>query len=75
MPQRFRSCWTTCLARARPNDAKTVHRRKALSKAIRRTFGSAVAIQRCQIHKARNVIERLPKEHHPANRRMLRQAW
>ena len=36
---------------------------KALSKAIRRTFGSAAAIQRCQIHKARNIMERLPKEH------------
>src|SRR5256885_291323 len=35
---------------------------KALSKAIRRTFGSAAAIQRCQIHKARNIMERLPKE-------------
>jgi putative transposase len=34
---------------------------KALSKAIRRTFGRAAAIQRCQIHKARNVMERLPK--------------
>jgi len=47
---------------------------KALSKAIRRTFGSA-AIQRCQIHKARNIMERLPKEHHAATRRVLRQAW
>ncbi|MET4515360.1 transposase-like protein [Bradyrhizobium sp. I1.7.5] len=33
---------------------------KALSKAIRRTFGSAAAIHRCQIHKARNIMERLP---------------
>ncbi|PWE75369.1 transposase [Bradyrhizobium sp. SUTN9-2] len=48
---------------------------KALSKAIRRTFGSAAAIQRCQIHKARNIMERLPKEHHAATRRALRQAW
>src|SRR5216117_1772959 len=48
---------------------------KALSKAIRRTFGSAAAIQRCQIHKARNITERLPKEHHAATRRVLRQAW
>src|SRR3954467_13127224 len=30
---------------------------KALSKAIRRTFCSAAAIQRCQIHKARNIVE------------------
>jgi hypothetical protein len=48
---------------------------KALSKAIRRTFGSAAAIQRCEIHKARNIMERLPKEHHAAPRRVLRQAW
>ena len=34
---------------------------KALSKAIRRTFGRASAIQRCQIHNARNIMERLPK--------------
>jgi len=31
---------------------------KALSKVIRRTFGAPTPIQRCQIHKARNVIER-----------------
>ena len=29
---------------------------KALSKAIRRTFGRAAAIQRCQVHKARNIM-------------------
>ena len=33
---------------------------KALSKAIRRTFGRDAAIRRCQIHKARNILERLP---------------
>ena len=37
---------------------------KALSKAIRRTFGAAAAIQRCQVHKARNIMERLPKSLH-----------
>ena len=31
---------------------------KALSKAIRNTFGVAAAIQRCQVHKGRNIIER-----------------
>ena len=30
---------------------------KALSKAIRNTFGVAAAIQRCQVHKGRNIIE------------------
>jgi hypothetical protein len=48
---------------------------KALSKAIRSTFGRHTPIQRCQIHKARNVIERLPKPLHASVRRALRQAW
>jgi putative transposase len=34
---------------------------KALTKVIRSTFGRHTPIQRCQVHKARNVIERLPK--------------
>jgi putative transposase len=48
---------------------------KALSKVIRRTFGAHMPIQRCQIHKARNVIDRLPKSLHASVRRALRQAW
>ncbi len=48
---------------------------KALSKAIRRSFGREALIQRCQIHKARNIMERLPKPLHAAVRRVLRQAW
>ena len=48
---------------------------KALTKAIRRTFGGAAAIQRCQVHKARNIMERLPKSLHASVRRVLRQAW
>jgi transposase-like protein len=48
---------------------------KALSKAIRRTFGSHTPIQRCQIHKARNITERLPKAMQASVRRTLRQAW
>ncbi len=48
---------------------------KALSKVIRRTFGVHTPIQRCQLHKARNVIERLPKPLHASVRRALRQAW
>jgi transposase-like protein len=48
---------------------------KALSKAIRATFGKDAAIQRCQIHKARNIMERLPKDRHASTRRVLRQAW
>ena len=48
---------------------------KALSKAIRATFRRDVAIQRCQIHKARNIMDRLPKSMHTQVRRVLRQAW
>jgi len=48
---------------------------KALSKVIRATFGRHTPIQRCQIHKARNVIERLPKPLHASVRKALRQAW
>ncbi len=48
---------------------------KALTKAIRRTFGRETPIQRCQIHKARNITERLPKDLHASVRRALRQAW
>src|SRR5215218_1561648 len=48
---------------------------KALSKVIRRTFEAHTPIQRCQVHKARNVIERLPKPLHASVRRALRQAW
>jgi putative transposase len=48
---------------------------KALTKAIRRTFGADIPIQRCQIHKARNITERLDPKLHAAVRRALRQAW
>jgi putative transposase len=48
---------------------------KALSKAIRQTFGRHTPIQRCQVHKARNILERLPKPLHASVRKTLRQAW
>ena len=48
---------------------------KALSKAIRAAFGRDAAIQRCQIHKARNIMDRLPKSMHAPVRRVLRHAW
>jgi len=48
---------------------------KALSKAIRRSFGRHTPIQRCQIHKARNIMERLSPALHASVRRVLRQAW
>ncbi len=48
---------------------------KALIKAIRRTFGPHAPIQRCQVHKGRNIVERLPKRLHVQVRAALRQAW
>jgi transposase-like protein len=48
---------------------------KALSKAIRKTFGRHTPIQRCQVHKARNITERLAKPLHASVRTALRQAW
>ena len=50
-------------------------RSKALIKAIRRTFGRRTRIQRYQVHKARNIVERLPKHLHASVRAALRQAW
>jgi len=48
---------------------------KALSKAIRQTFGRHTPIQRCQVHKARNIVERLPQHLKASVRKVLRQAW
>ena len=48
---------------------------KALSKAIRRSFGHAVLIQRCQVHKGRNITDRLDESLVPSVRKALRQAW
>lgn len=48
---------------------------KALSRAIRDTFGRWALIQRCQVHKGRNIIERLAPELHAGVKKVLRQAW
>ena len=47
---------------------------KALSQAVRDTFGFAL-IQRCQVHKGRNIIERLDPSLHAGVKKVLRQAW
>jgi hypothetical protein len=38
-------------------------------------YRSGKARRRCQVHKARNIMERLPKSLHASVRRVLRQAW
>jgi putative transposase len=35
-------------------------RSKALRNAVRATFGAAALVQRCQVHKTRNILEYLP---------------
>ena len=42
---------------------------------MRNTFGDAAEIQRCQVHKGRNIVERLSKEHHAVAKVAPRQAW
>lgn len=48
---------------------------KALRSAIDRVYGNDNPVQRCRIHKMRNVIEHLPKQQHQNARSMLWAAW
>jgi len=48
---------------------------KALSKAVREVFGERALIQRCRVHKERNVTEQIPKELVPSVRQTMRQAY
>jgi transposase-like protein len=48
---------------------------KALRKGITSVFGNRAIIQRCQVHKERNVLDHLPEGHQATTRRALRAAW
>jgi transposase-like protein len=48
---------------------------KGLRKALRDVFGDRVLIQRCQVHKTRNILEHLPRHRRSYVRRMLRDAY
>lgn len=48
---------------------------KALAAAVRRHAGEAGWIQRCQIHKRRNVVDHLPEEHKAEVKRKLQNAY
>ena len=48
---------------------------KALRKGITSVFGKHALIQRCQIHKQRNVVDHLPEGHQATIRRALNAAW
>lgn len=48
---------------------------KALRKAIRDTFGKRTLVQRCQVHKQRNVTDHLPKTRRAAVGAAMRDAY
>jgi len=48
---------------------------KALRKAIRKTFGEQSPVQRCQLHKRRNVKELLPKEYQRSADQRIKAAY
>jgi putative transposase len=48
---------------------------KALRAAIDRVYGTDNPVQRCRIHKMRNVIDHLPKDQHKNVKSMLCAAW
>lgn len=48
---------------------------KALRKAIRKVFSEDAHVQRCLVHKKRNVLEHLPRQYHREVSRTLSAAW
>ena len=60
---------------ARSDAAPAVHRRWREGAQSDPKHLLAAAIQRCQVHKGRNIIERLPLHLHASVKKALRQAW
>jgi transposase-like protein len=48
---------------------------KALRKAVKMVFGEQALVQRCRVHKMRNVLDHLPQEQQPQARWRLQRAW
>ena len=48
---------------------------QALRKAIREVWGNAGVVQRCQVHKLRNVLDHLPETERPRIRSRMRKAY
>jgi transposase-like protein len=48
---------------------------KALRKAVRAVFGDAALVQRCQVHKMRNVLDYLPERQRAWAQAILRRAY
>ena len=48
---------------------------KALDTAVTQTFGRAAVVQRCQVHKGRNILEHLPEAQRPGVKAILTRAY
>ena len=48
---------------------------KALDTAVTQTFGRAAVVQRCQVHKGRNILEHLPETQRPWVKAILTRAY
>lgn len=48
---------------------------QAIRKAVQATFGAAALVQRCQVHKMRNVLDHLGDRHRPWAQAILRRAY
>lgn len=48
---------------------------KGLRKAVKATLGARAVVQRCQVHKERNILSHLPEKYHPTVRMRLRAAY
>ncbi len=48
---------------------------KALREAVRETFGDVALVQRCQIHKLRNILDHLPERQRPWVKAIVQRAY
>jgi transposase-like protein len=48
---------------------------KALRKAVRQVLGEHAPVQRCRVHKLRNVVDQLPEQKKEPARRRMQAAW
>ena len=48
---------------------------KALRHAVRKVFGPLSRVQRCQLHKQRNILGHLPEGMHESVKAILKEAW
>ena len=64
--------------RGLPTDRSTlavIDGSKALAKAVRNVFGERAIVQRCQVHKTRNVVDQLPDDMKLSVRQAMRDAY